>query len=170
MRLTALALAAALLAPHAAHAADAPVKAAAPARREVPAVVLSRFVLSEAAWSRMQAGTAAQLQRYIEAALRESGTEPPKDFAARFSAEFLGIISYQEVIDLQAGLLAKYYTDAEIKELLAFYKTPLGQKMIRAMPEVSQDVNGQMLAIVQRRLPGLIEKMQDELSEAAPGK
>jgi hypothetical protein len=164
MRLAALAVAAALVVPTASLAAD-PQK-----KKEVPAVVLSRFVLSEETWTKMQATTAAQLQQYIEAALRQSGTKLPADFATRFSAEFSGILSYQETIDMQAGVLAKHYTDAEIEKLLAFYKTPLGQKVIRTMPEVSQDVNGQVLALVQRRLPDLIEKMKDELGEGAPGK
>jgi hypothetical protein len=162
MRLAALAVAAALLAPAASLAAETPKK------KEVPAVVLSRFVLPEETWTRMQAGTAAQLQQYIEAALRQSGTKLPVDFAARFSAEFSAILSYQEAIDLQAGVLAKHYTDGEIRELLAFYKTPLGQKLLRTMPEVSQDVNGQVLAVVQRRIPDLIERMRDEYGEAAP--
>jgi hypothetical protein len=164
VRLAALALAAALLAPAATLGADAPKKG------EVPAVVLARFVLPEETWGRMQAATAAQLQQYIEAALRQSGTKLPADFAARFSAAFATLFSYQEVIDLQAGVLAKHYSDAEIKELLAFYRTPLGQKLIRTMPEVSQDVNGQVLAVIQRRMPDLIERMKDELDDAAPAK
>jgi hypothetical protein len=162
MRLAAIALATALLLPAVTPAAE-PRGA-----REDAAVALSRFVLSEEAWAKMNAGTTAQLQQYIEATLRQSGAEVPAGFSARFSAEFAKMISYQETIDLQAGLLVKHYTAAEIQGLLAFYKTPLGQKVIRTMPEVSQDVNGQILALVQQRLPALLERMKADLTSGVP--
>lgn len=132
------------------------------------AVALSRYVLSEEVWGRMQADSAGQIQQYVEANLRQSGAQVPDGFAARFAGEYARMVSYQELIDLQAGLLAKYYSAEEMKEILAFYKTPLGQKVIRTMPEVSQDVNGQMLLILQQRLPALIERLKGDLPASSP--
>ncbi len=152
MKLAALALTAVLAAPVTTLAAEAR------ASTEDPAVALARFVLSEETWRKMQAGTAAQLQQYIEGTLRQSGSTIPAGFAARFSREYLTLVSYQEMIDLQASLLAKHYTADEVRGLLAFYATPLGQKVIRVMPEVSQDLTGQMLTLIQQRLPALVER------------
>ncbi|HSM91719.1 MAG TPA: DUF2059 domain-containing protein [Anaeromyxobacteraceae bacterium] len=136
--------------------------------KEDQAVALSRYVLSEEAWARMQADSAGQLQQYVESSIRQSGAQVPDGFAARFAGEYARMVSYQELIDLQAGLLAKYYSAAEMTELLAFYKTPLGQKVIRTMPEVSQDVSGQMLLMVQQRLPALMERLKGDLPASSP--
>ena len=35
-------------------------------------------------------------------------------------------------------VFAKYYTDQDVRGMIAFYKTPLGQKMIRTTPKVAQ--------------------------------
>jgi hypothetical protein len=153
MRLALLALAAAVLLPRTSLAAE-------PKKAEPTAVVLSRFVLSEDTWKKMQAGSAAQLEALAAQSARQAGTELPPDFARTFSDEFMKMISYQEMIDLQASLLAKYYTSAEMEGLLAFYKTPLGQKAIQVMPEISQDVTGQLLAIMQQRVPALMERVR----------
>jgi hypothetical protein len=56
------------------------------------------------------------------------------------------IASYQEMVDLTAGLLAKYYTLDEIHQLAAFYKSPLGQKSMRIMPDLMRDSMGAMQA------------------------
>lgn len=36
-------------------------------------------------------------------------------------------------------IYAKYFTDEELKQLLAFYETPLGQKAIKVMPQMLQE-------------------------------
>jgi hypothetical protein len=71
---------------------------------------------------------------------------------------------------MQAGLLVKHYTEGELKELLAFYKTPLGQKAIRIMPEVMQDVNGQMMVLMQQRLPAMMERLRPLIEKASVAK
>jgi hypothetical protein len=39
-----------------------------------------------------------------------------------------------EVIDATARIYASHFTEDELKQLLAFYQTPLGQKMIAQEP------------------------------------
>lgn len=40
------------------------------------------------------------------------------------------------LVDRVIPIYSKYFTDTEIKQLLEFYKTPLGQKTISVMPQV----------------------------------
>lgn len=42
-------------------------------------------------------------------------------------------------MDITVGIYDKYYTDAEIRQLIAFYQTPVGQKSIRILPTIMQD-------------------------------
>ncbi len=136
------------------------------------AVELSRLVLPEASWKKMMKDVSEQTRQFVEQSAQQSGTTLPAGFGAKFSEEFGKLFTYQEMIDLNAGLLAKHYTEAELKELAAFYRTPLGQKAIRIMPEVSADVNGQMMVLMQQRMPGMMERLKTALDgpQAAPAK
>jgi hypothetical protein len=147
--------------------------AAAGARAQAPsvpavAIELSRFVLSEETWNRMEQGIGEQTQQHIAQNLAQRGMQVPPDFGPRFTEEFRRLISYREILELQAALLAKHYTVPELRQLLAFYKTPLGRKVIRVMPEVMQDVNGRMLLLVQERMPAMIERLRPTLERSTP--
>ncbi|MGB9429882.1 MAG: DUF2059 domain-containing protein [Gammaproteobacteria bacterium] len=43
-----------------------------------------------------------------------------------------------QLVEMLAPIYAKYYTDADVRQMIAFYKTPLGQKIIRTNPEIAQ--------------------------------
>lgn len=48
-------------------------------------------------------------------------------------------INTNSLIEQTATLFEKFYTEEEIKELLLFYKSPLGKKMISNMPLIVQE-------------------------------
>ena len=43
-----------------------------------------------------------------------------------------------EVTDMMATAYASHFTEAELKEILAFYNTPTGKKMVAELPKVLQ--------------------------------
>jgi hypothetical protein len=56
------------------------------------------------------------------------------------------------------------FSEDELKGMLAFYKSPVGQAVISKMPAVMQ----QSMALMQKRVPGLQEqiiKISEELDE-----
>ncbi len=71
--------------------------------------------------------------------------------------------SYPEMLDFQAGVIAKHYTLEEQRQLLAFYRSPIGQKSIRIQPEILQDTMGWMQSILQQRMPAAMEQMQERM-------
>jgi hypothetical protein len=127
--------------------------------RAAAAVELSRTVLTQETWDRTLKAANAQTAEQLVAMVQRSGGTVAPEFAAAFEAEFSKMVPYQEIVDLQAGLLAKHYTEAEIRQLLAFYKTPIGQKMIRVMPEVTADVTAWSMSIMQQRMAGVMERL-----------
>lgn len=153
-------------------AAGPPALAAPPAAPEgVPApaaVELARMVLPRSNWDQVLAATRDQMRlmtaQPMEDLVRKRAGEIPADFP-RFMEEQMeslmaGIFpTYEEMLDFQAGLVQKHYTATELQELLAFYRTPLGQKAIRIQPEVARDVMGWMQALVQQKIPAAVEKM-----------
>jgi hypothetical protein len=133
---------------------------AAAADANAVAVEISALVLPEENWNKTLSGITEQTRQYVEATIRQSGAAVPPEFTARFVEEFGKLYTYQEIRDLQAGLLVKHYTEGELRELLAFYKSPVGQKTIRVMPELMQDVNGQAMAVLQQRVPQVMERLR----------
>lgn len=62
-----------------------------------------------------------------------------------------------------AGLYARHFTHDEIKSLLAFYDTPLGQKMIAAMPVLMQESVAIGQAWTQRVMPRIGAEIEKRL-------
>jgi uncharacterized protein len=57
--------------------------------------------------------------------LNEIAAKLEKDYAPRVS----------ELVDQSAGIYASHFTEPELKSILAFYQSPLGQKMIAEEPK-----------------------------------
>ena len=59
------------------------------------------------------------------------------------------------------------YSEEEIREIIAFYRTPTGQKMLDRMPELMQEsmrVSQQMIRDVMPRIQALQEELRNELA------
>ncbi len=75
--------------------------------------------------------------------------------------EFLSSnLSYEEEKPFIADLYAKHFTEAELKELTAFYKTPLGQKTLQEMPKLMQE----SMVHSQQKLQKLMPEMRQIFS------
>ncbi len=60
-----------------------------------------------------------------------------------FFAKFHSKANLQQVLDLIVPIYDKYLSDEEIKGLIKFYQTPLGQKMVRVMPQLTNESQGE---------------------------
>jgi uncharacterized protein len=63
------------------------------------------------------------------------------------------------LLDKKIMLYAKYYTQQDVKDLIAFYKTPVGQKMIKIMPALSKEATDISLAWAQELMPELNKRI-----------
>ena len=125
---------------------------------------LAMLVLPQDSWNKIQAGAAQSVMMQIATEDQRAGKSVPADLAPRVRKAMDGVFSYSEMIDLQTGLLVKYYSASELDQLLRFYRSPVGKKTIRVMPEIQQDVMG----IVMSKLSGAMPKMMKELDERQP--
>ncbi len=138
--------------------------------KSLPLVVSLALGLSAAAWANGKDKAARELvaltfteESWNKMMAMTSGQLPPQ---AR--DEVMKMISYQEMVELQLGLYRKYYEEAELKELAAFYKTPLGQKALRIMPEIAQDTQLFVMGKLQQELPAMLERMRNPESAPKP--
>jgi len=91
----------------------------------------------------------------------------------------VGKVMHEEFIangfvhEMSYTIYHKYFTLVELKEMVAFYKTPTGRKMALVLPQVAQEgllagqQHGQSLGpIIQQRLLARFEKEQAKEDEA----
>ena len=76
-----------------------------------------------------------QVMQQMLASLRQSQPSVPEEFWTGVSKK----IRAEGLVDLIIPIYAKYYTQEDIDGLLAFYQTPLGQKVIATLPQISQE-------------------------------
>ena len=79
---------------------------------------------------------------------------PPGEYREKlvelFFAKFLSKDLTGAVLSLSVPLYAKYFSDAEIKELIAFYQTPVGRKLVSVNPQLLSDVQQGALLLGQQ--------------------
>ncbi|MEH2144632.1 DUF2059 domain-containing protein [Nostoc sp.] len=59
----------------------------------------------------------------------------PQKFWDTFAAE----LKIDDMVNELIPIYNKYFTNEEIKQMIAFYQTPLGQKTITVIPQISQE-------------------------------
>ncbi|MDF5724096.1 MAG: DUF2059 domain-containing protein [Rhizonema sp. PD37] len=57
----------------------------------------------------------------------------------KFWDAFLGEFNADDIVKQLIPIYRKYYSDEDIKGLIAFYQTPLGKKTIMLLPQLSQE-------------------------------
>ena len=56
-----------------------------------------------------------------------------------FWNEFMKDVKPETLIDLMIPIYAKHYSDEDVIQLIDFYRTPLGKKVIEKLPLISQE-------------------------------
>lgn len=103
--------------------------------------------------------------RQIITPLKTAYPEVPDEFWDTFAKE----VHSDELIDLVIPIYDKYYTRDEIRDLTSFYQSPVGQKTIKVLPQLSAEAIdagqewGKMVA--DRAMRKLREKGYDNTSE-----
>jgi uncharacterized protein len=84
----------------------------------------------------------AQMMGTMETSIKPmlSNAFPPGDYREKlidlFIAKFKSEGNLQQLLDLIVPIYDKYFSDKEIKDLIQYYRTPLGQKTIEVMPKL----------------------------------
>jgi hypothetical protein len=108
---------------------------------------------------------------------------PPGEYREQlvtlFFAKFKSEADVQKLIDLTVPIYDKYLSDQDVKGLIVFYQTPLGQKAIHAMPQVmtesseegrkwGEGLGKQSMIDVLSEHPELAEALKKARNQAGP--
>jgi len=96
-------------------------------------IILIKSDLRE--WIEAQKGSPAEKKR-LEAEMDESALR----ILTRLRAEFPKRFNIGEILEtVMLEVYDKHFTEAEVKDLIAFYKTPTGQKIIKILPQIAAE-------------------------------
>jgi hypothetical protein len=171
--LAALSLLALLPAPSA-RAADAPAPsasstpaAAAPVKPQ--AAELARLMVTKDEWSsgmdQLAKGAQGQMQSHPGSKLTF-----PADFGAKVRAEVDKVLPYEELIGMHARELSAGYSEKELTDLVAFFKSPLGQKYMKVAPRAGENVAQQTQQRFAQKMPEVMQKLTAGLQHPDPKK
>jgi uncharacterized protein len=78
---------------------------------------------------------ARQILSQMIAAMKPGAPRVPETFWTEFMAE----VDTNELMDMLVPVYDKHFTQEEIRQMIEFYETPVGRKIIEAMPQVMQE-------------------------------
>jgi hypothetical protein len=80
-----------------------------------------------------------QMMNQMFDAMRRASPRVPDSVWQELRTEFATDFSAEKIVELNVPIYAKHYTDGEIKQLIAFYQSPLGKKVVAVTPLIVQE-------------------------------
>jgi len=102
-----------------------------------------------------------QMTTQMMAMLKQSQPGVPEELWSRFEKK----LDAREVIDLVIPVYDKHFSKEDIDGLTAFYESPLGQKVVRTLPQVSQESMEIGQAWGRRKAEEVLQELQQERSK-----
>jgi hypothetical protein len=82
----------------------------------------------------------------------------------RFHDRLMKEISVPDLIEnVMVPLYDKFYTESELKDLIAFYKTPTGQKTVVVQPQLTGEVMGRTMDYLMPKVQTIMKEMSEEV-------
>ena len=103
----------------------------------------------------------SQMNQIMQNMAQELKVKPSeKELFDKFTAKMVSIMksemNWEKMKEPMTDLYLKHYSDKEIQDMLAFYKSETGRSMIKKMPAVMKD----SMSISQNMMKDFIPKMQ----------
>jgi len=150
-------------------AKPAPVPAAKPAPVKPAATDLARLLMPKKTWSEGLDQLGQMVQMRMSMHPGGQSIAYPKEFQPKVKAELEAVLPYEELIGLHAKELSAAFTDGELGDMLAFYRSPTGQKALVKMGEVQNTVGLETQKRVEGKMPEIMKKLS-ALAKVSPEK
>jgi len=104
-----------------------------------------------------------RLSEKEEKELEEYLNQTTARLLVKFRELFVKRINLGEVMDqITYPLYDKFFSEAELKDLIGFYKTPTGQKAMKVMPELMSDAMQRSNALIMPKIMDLLNEIREE--------
>ena len=92
-----------------------------------------------------------------------------KQFMDAFTARFQKHFDPKSLNDQLIPIYDKYLTADDLRALLDYYRSPLGQRMLKALPELSRESQATGFALGQKAAQETMEELKAEFPDFVPG-
>ena len=101
-------------------------------------------------------------------AARARRAEGKKDYD-RYRELVRESIDYKKLVrDIYVPLYAKYFSEQQLADLVAFYKTPAGQRYINSLPDFQRDAMMAANDVFAEKISAIVKQVQEEHSKRRP--
>jgi hypothetical protein len=114
------------------------------------AMELTKTVLPQSAYDAM----IGEMLKNMGAMLPEQDAQTMQ----KMQAALREVLPYEEMTRWNAELYGARFTSAELTDLIKFYRTPLGIKLARVLPEISGQAAKKAAEVLPGRLPAALKK------------
>jgi hypothetical protein len=108
-----------------------------------------------------------QLRQTVSEQLKkEPGMTPEKEERTfKLTDDMFKNFPVDEIIDAMIPVYQKHFTKGNIDDLLAFYSTPTGQKVIKELPAISAEAMQAAMPIAQKMMATALQRVQDKIAQ-----
>jgi uncharacterized protein len=96
------------------------------------------------------------------------GADRLTPFMDTFSKRFSEKVSSDTITNAVIPIYSHYFTIEDIQGLITFYETPLGQRVVKLLPQVERDTQNTSLDIGNKAALEALQSMTDEYPELKP--
>jgi len=126
--------------------------------RDRAAAELVHLLMPKSHADQMMAQIGQQFMFAAAADYKRRGLTIPPDFEGKMKSALEGSVSYDEITKWGANVYSAHFTLSELRQLIAFYTSPLGHKLLQDQPEIGQQSMRQVLMAVDHRLPPAMKR------------
>lgn len=93
----------------------------------------------------------------------------PSDFEARMSKtmdDMLRDMPFDEMMQAMVPAYQKHFTKGDINQLIAFYSSSTGQKVLRELPSITAEAMQSMMPIMSKQMDRMKERLQQDIAES----
>ena len=119
----------------------------------------------------VQAMTKPMHQMIHEQFMKDRDKLPP-DFEARMNKtmdEMLKEMPFDEMMQAMAPAYQKHFTKGDMDSLVAFYSSPIGQKVLRELPAITSEAMQSMMPIMSKQMEKMRDRLQQDIGESVKG-
>ena len=108
----------------------------------------------------MMSNMSSMLKQQVSQTTRD---KEKQDTFINYLTQEIKEMSYKLVNEEMPNIYDKYFTHEEINDLIKFYESPTGKKMLEKTPEISADL---MNAMSGKYMPNFQEKLKNKMEES----
>lgn len=115
---------------------------------------LTQLVMPKDGYQKMM----QQMAEGMAQGMSRSGAAMPKDFSSKMITVVQEALPYEEQLTFMTKLYSNRFSEGELTDMVTFYKTPTGSKLVRELPNIMQESAVWASQLLPKRLPQLMQK------------